>query len=351
MSAKHVTPRDVTKELRPLMRLSLDQGWRHERTSNNHIKWISPTGGLVHSGQIRGSGDFRALRNLTSDLVKNGLRIQEEKSVSTGCCPHGVSYRELAKGIKICEDCVDANKTPINETVQALADLGVAGETVPVTSTPTTSLSEAIRAAMHPEQTVVVVTDTDTAVLERNATENIRTIEVRAVVQSVLAALPTRQFRTEQIITQARGRLGNVGPREVSYALRVLKAKGVVVNRRHGVWQWACVTELDLAALAQSQEPPPPKPAPILTIEESTMAATVTPITSGQLDTQPAPKAAANALPSSTDEDLRVIDDALEALSKVEQVFRRYKKRIEKGRAMQAALDAFKAAVTEDDEE
>jgi len=336
------------------MRLSLDQGWRHERTSNNHIKWISPTGGLVHSGQIRGSGDFRALRNLKSDLVKNGLRVEEEgRTVSAGCCPHGISYRELAKGIRICEACVDASKTPLGQTVQALAEAGIAGEAVATAGPTPTTLGEAIRAAMHPEQTVVVVTDTDATVLERNATENTRTIEVRAVVQAVLAALPTRQFRTEQIITQARGRLGNVASREVSYALRVLKAKGVVVNRRHGVWQWACVTEFDLASINVPATPPAlatPPPVQTTLIEESTMAATVTPITTTQQPVAPAPKTAVTPAVSSTDDDLRVIDDALEALSKVEQVFRRYKKRIEKGRAMQAALDAFKAAVTEDEE-
>jgi len=146
MSTKHVTPRDVTKELRPLMRLSLDQGWRHERTSNNHIKWISPTGGLVHSGQIRGSGDFRALRNLKSDLVKNGLRVEEEgRTVSAGCCPHGISYRELAKGIRICEACVDASKTPLGQTVQALAEAGIAGEAVATAGPTPTTLGEAIR--------------------------------------------------------------------------------------------------------------------------------------------------------------------------------------------------------------
>jgi len=63
----------VLKEMKSLLELAKDQGWEVERNKNNHIKFLSPNGGIVFVSST--PSDHRALENIKRDLRVNGLVI------------------------------------------------------------------------------------------------------------------------------------------------------------------------------------------------------------------------------------------------------------------------------------
>ncbi len=64
----------VSKDVKPLIRQALSEGWRVERTNGGHIKWIHPSGGFLFSSST--PSDRRAIRNLERDLRRLGLKIE-----------------------------------------------------------------------------------------------------------------------------------------------------------------------------------------------------------------------------------------------------------------------------------
>ena len=61
------------KELRSLLNIATDQGWKIERAKNNHIKLLAPNGKIVFVSST--PSDHRALENIKRDLRVNGLVI------------------------------------------------------------------------------------------------------------------------------------------------------------------------------------------------------------------------------------------------------------------------------------
>lgn len=58
---------------RDMIATIVEQGWRVERSKNNHYKFISPEGKVVFSS---GSpSDWRTYYNLRGQLRRNGARI------------------------------------------------------------------------------------------------------------------------------------------------------------------------------------------------------------------------------------------------------------------------------------
>jgi enamine deaminase RidA (YjgF/YER057c/UK114 family) len=234
-----------------------------------------------------------------------------------------VSYHDLAQGIEVCDDCI-ADKLPAVVTPPKLE---------------TTDIGDAIRSALHPEQTVYATTP-DLSLLEQQVDRTNRVAEMCQVVETVLGAQPTKYFRTEQIMMQARGRVAGASRSEISYALRKLKMNGKIVNKRHGVWQWACITEMAF----QFAEPKPPidftlaPSAPDVTYTEAPPMS-VTPITSGQLNTAPL-LAKPEPVADQADQELKDLDEALEAIVKLEKVVRKYRGLAKQLAALKAALNA-----------
>ena len=63
----------IPKAYQDLLEIAASQGWTLERRTNNHLRWISPTGTKVFSSGT--PSDHRAVQNLKKDLKKNGLNI------------------------------------------------------------------------------------------------------------------------------------------------------------------------------------------------------------------------------------------------------------------------------------
>ena len=61
----------MMKELRSLLELATQQGWRVEQRNSNHYKLVSPTGKVVFTSST--PSDHRALENIKRDLRVNGL--------------------------------------------------------------------------------------------------------------------------------------------------------------------------------------------------------------------------------------------------------------------------------------
>lgn len=59
------------RDVQQLVREAEQQGWVILRTKNNHLKWLSPLGGIVYSSST--PSDHRALENLRRDLRVYGL--------------------------------------------------------------------------------------------------------------------------------------------------------------------------------------------------------------------------------------------------------------------------------------
>ena len=59
--------------MKSLLELAKKQGWEVERNKNNHIKFLSPSGGIVFVSST--PSDHRALENIKRDLRVNGLVI------------------------------------------------------------------------------------------------------------------------------------------------------------------------------------------------------------------------------------------------------------------------------------
>lgn len=68
--------RITNREYRHLATVAQDQGWTVTLTHGNHLKWVSPTGSVYFSASS--PSDFRALKNLRSDLARRGLRLAPE---------------------------------------------------------------------------------------------------------------------------------------------------------------------------------------------------------------------------------------------------------------------------------
>ena len=62
-----------SKELNKLMKLAKRQGWSVYQAPSGHVKWVSPIGGTVITSLT--ASDKRAIRNITRDLIRNGLLI------------------------------------------------------------------------------------------------------------------------------------------------------------------------------------------------------------------------------------------------------------------------------------
>lgn len=61
---------------RELFKIARRQGWAVEQTRKNHVKLTSPTGQIYFTGST--PSDYRAGRNLASDLRKLGLDIPDK---------------------------------------------------------------------------------------------------------------------------------------------------------------------------------------------------------------------------------------------------------------------------------
>lgn len=63
----------ATKNLKKLLLLAVEQGWRVERAKNNHYKFYAPNGNIVIVSST--PSDHRAFKNIERDLRINGLVI------------------------------------------------------------------------------------------------------------------------------------------------------------------------------------------------------------------------------------------------------------------------------------
>jgi len=63
----------MTKEIKLLFQLAVDQGWRVEQRSTGHYKLIAPNNNVVFVSKT--PSDYRALKNIERDLRANGLVI------------------------------------------------------------------------------------------------------------------------------------------------------------------------------------------------------------------------------------------------------------------------------------
>jgi len=61
------------KELRSLLELATQQGWKIERRNTNHYKLVAPNGKVVFTSST--PSDRRAIENIKRDLRSGGLII------------------------------------------------------------------------------------------------------------------------------------------------------------------------------------------------------------------------------------------------------------------------------------
>jgi hypothetical protein len=66
----------LIKELKALLSLAEDQGWRVSRTNNGHYKLIAPNGKIVFTSST--PSDNRAIKNIERDLRSGGLIIKKK---------------------------------------------------------------------------------------------------------------------------------------------------------------------------------------------------------------------------------------------------------------------------------
>jgi hypothetical protein len=63
----------MTKELKSLLELATQQGWRVEQRNTNHYKLVAPNGKVVFTSST--PSDRRAIENIKRDLRSGGLVI------------------------------------------------------------------------------------------------------------------------------------------------------------------------------------------------------------------------------------------------------------------------------------
>jgi hypothetical protein len=63
----------LVKELRALLTLAENQGWRVTMTQKNHYKLVAPNGKVVFTSST--PSDSRAIKNIERDLRSGGLVI------------------------------------------------------------------------------------------------------------------------------------------------------------------------------------------------------------------------------------------------------------------------------------
>lgn len=68
-----VRPAAVRKDLRPLLRAANEQGWVVTRLTNNHLRWASPEGRVVHSSKNLNTP--HVLHIIRRDLMRAGLKL------------------------------------------------------------------------------------------------------------------------------------------------------------------------------------------------------------------------------------------------------------------------------------
>lgn len=61
----------MNKDIKQLIGQATKQGWRVERTRNDHLKWIPPQGAFIISAST--PSDSRAIKHITKSLEKAGF--------------------------------------------------------------------------------------------------------------------------------------------------------------------------------------------------------------------------------------------------------------------------------------
>lgn len=64
------------KELKELVRIALDQGWRVEQLRSGHWRFLPPDRKLSPVVSAGTPSDWRGLKNLRADLKRRGLRLE-----------------------------------------------------------------------------------------------------------------------------------------------------------------------------------------------------------------------------------------------------------------------------------
>lgn len=372
----------VDKELRPLFKLSQEQGWKHQRTNGNHMKWIPPKGPIVHSSLV--INNQRDVYNVRAELIKRGLNVETiessryEKPGPEEVCAHGISLSAIACKVLVCGKCDEIArirhahdnehaKTSLGEIIRAALPQGItrrASEAIVPYETPNSMVATIVvnRDVMSPTQVVAIER---TAQGEMHSREYHRTM--RATVMAVMCAFPNRMWKASDITMQIRGRVSSSRRSEVAYALRMLREEGRLLNPSHGIWcvkgptevaygtaeeAAAIKKELSIAAQSAFEEPTP------TTVEPDMPIATYSP--TPRFDTPKPPNATAphplddkgmSASPVvASDADLKELDDALEALQRLESealnvvtkvsvVIRRYQSAMTQLRDLKAFLN------------
>jgi predicted RNA binding protein YcfA (HicA-like mRNA interferase family) len=63
------------KELKPIVRLAIDQGWQVSITGGNHLVFRSPAGASVYTAGTPSKARGRYLLNVRADLRRAGLDV------------------------------------------------------------------------------------------------------------------------------------------------------------------------------------------------------------------------------------------------------------------------------------
>ena len=65
----------IPRELRKLAQQAVKQGWRVEKTSGGHLRWLPPGGRRIVVTPSTGKMSGHGAANVIADLRRSGLRV------------------------------------------------------------------------------------------------------------------------------------------------------------------------------------------------------------------------------------------------------------------------------------
>ena len=184
-----VRPAAVRKDLRPLLREANEQGWVVTRLTNNHLRWVSPEGRVVHSS-----------KNLNTPHVLHIIRRDLERA-----------------GLKL-----NGNRTP-SKDIAPMREIDHEGAS--------TSLGDALRRAQEEAATAAAAPAAGSNGAARELPG-----QTKKLVRQCFEREPGRIFKSEEIVASVT-RSSGVTPSTVYLALKHLWLEGVLHKLERAQWQ------------------------------------------------------------------------------------------------------------------
>jgi len=264
--ADHGVIRGMHRDVRPYAKLALAQGWNIRQLQNSHYRWYPPIGDFIQTSKTPRGSCF--IHSIVCDLKRAGLKIAEE-------------HRQRERKTDTTEEpimSINVNAAP--------AELGPIGE----------ALLKASEEAKRKEEEKIVKAPPLSAHPPRYTTQQ--------VLQAHFENFPNTTLSVDVLLFSAKIKIPQISGASVYKALQIMVAAGHI--RRVGRGEYRLVSSLEEVARKFNQD-----------IDAMKKKPTLPGAVSGSATGDP-----------SLDADLKTLDEALVALSHIEDVVKRTREKI-----------------------